>query len=628
MNAIIGNGFLSLCIICSLLTLVIPNKRFKNICFILSSLCPALSFIILLIAFITHDFSLHNVFFNSSSQLPLKYLIAAGWASHEGSFLLWFALLGLSSLAYYAYLNAAQFEDAIKVQYSINSPLYCFIASFILYDSSPFTAFAYRPAEGLGLNPMLQDAAIAIHPPILYLGNLCTWPIFLGAITLLQSKQQNPLILRIMQQFTALALMFLTIGITLGAWWAYRELGWGGYWFFDPVENISILPWLLCISLYHLYIIERTSNAGDNVKAICILGLLAFLSVCYGTFIVRSGIISSVHSFSFAPERGLWLFVMASTLSLIAFYCYYSANISPFSPQHHPPKQRAIIRQIFQMMNLFWLVPFIILVIALLYPIYCYLIYEAEISIDPEYFYQIFIPSIAPLILFAAIMPYSYRALKHHTILVASLIIAVAMLLAIWYFMNFKLLTISGVMLFSSLTLCIYTLNYWRIISDNFKNAISIQRLSMILGHLSFGMLALFITLNIHYAKSINFAGTKNASIKSGDWLVTLEDIKFAKHDNYLRQIVQFRIEDIKHNKVTILYPENRFYEIEKSLSQEVDIFSYLFHDIYAAIERIDEKTIYAKIYYQPFISFIWLSSAIMALAFLLSWTHNKMRKL
>ena len=217
---------------------IVIKGRIKLYSFFLSCLLPFLSFILLIIGFVKSDFGLRNVFLNSSTELPLIYRIAASFASHEGSILLWDSLLGLVSLTYIYCAKIT--KEAKEFGIVIFAFIQVLFVSFIIFTSNPFDAFSFVPSEGLGLNPMLQDVALSIHPPILYLGNICYAVIFTSALILLYRPEETKNILLLTRRFSACALMLLTIGVGLGSWWAYRELGWGGYWFFDPVENISV----------------------------------------------------------------------------------------------------------------------------------------------------------------------------------------------------------------------------------------------------------------------------------------------------------------------------------------------------------------------------------------------------
>jgi cytochrome c-type biogenesis protein CcmF len=274
MWAVISNigNLLLLITMASSIGAIITKRNFQLFCFYCSAFAALLSLLLLVSAFVSSDFSLKNVFLNSSSELPLIYKIAASWSSHEGSILFWHSLLCLVGVAYIKFSGLS--NDARSFSMIVFSIIQLLFISFIIFTSNPFVAFAFIPKQGLGLNPMLQDVAISIHPPILYLGNACYAALFTGALTILYKPNEVDVILPASKNFSNLALLLLTIGIGLGSWWAYRELGWGGYWFFDAVENISLLPWLSGIALHHFLIIYFRNK--KYLKWVIFLSILNF----------------------------------------------------------------------------------------------------------------------------------------------------------------------------------------------------------------------------------------------------------------------------------------------------------------------------------------------------------------
>lgn len=598
---------------------IVAQGRLKFYSFIIGCLLPSFCFILLIFAFLNSDFNIRNVFLNSSSTLPIIYKLAASFASHEGSMLLWNSFLGIVSFIYIQSQNKLSVE--VK---NAGMAIFAFIGalftSFIIFTSNPFDSFSFTPTEGLGLNPMLQDVALIIHPPILYFGNLCYAAIFTSGLLILYRPQEKDNLISLSKKFSSCSLMFLTIGIGLGSWWAYRELGWGGFWFFDPVENISLLPWLSGIALHHFLIIYKQKNSEQGnveqrnkyLKWIIILSILSFLLIIFGTFIVRSGIISSVHSFAFSPERGLYIFTifMILTISSFGYFLLKHKNIKT-TKENESTKELLIL-----LGNIFWLISLTVLVIALIYPIYCSLAYDIDVVIDPEYFYNVFVPIFIPIIFLAAITPYIGKKL-----IVAELItiggVSVICVLLLSYIM--ELSSIFKIICLVSIFLIFYMVKYILIESHYFSHYVSGSKLAIFLSHFGFGMLCLTITLNCALSYEVEFTGKIGNKIMGDKLNITLEDVKFSSYDNYYRQIAVLCVEDKNNNKV-ILKPENRLYKIEKTLSQEVDIFSFLFYDLYAVLSKVDKDIIHAKVYYQPFISFIWFSIFTISLGFSVSW--------
>ncbi len=602
MISLIGNFLLGSVLVAASAAIVARGRaRMWFFCF--SSLAPFAAFASLVYGFVISDFSVRNVFFNSSSILPLAYKISAAWASHEGSILMWFAMLSLIAFVYVRAFKGL--KDVQEFAIMILAFIQVLFGSFILFSSSPFTSFSFVPEEGMGLNPMLQDMALSIHPPILYLGNVSYVALFVSGCLLLYRPEEKKYILAISKVFSSFALFMLIMGIGLGAWWAYRELGWGGYWFFDPVENISLMPWLAGIALHHFLVV--TSRNGKFMRATILLSMLAFLLTIYGTFVVRSGIVSSVHSFAFSPERGLYIFSICLILTVLALVWFFlkSKNLQIAKAPANPQEIMILSG------GALWMVALLSLVLAIIYPIYCTLALDMEVVIDPKYFISIFVPIYFPLLLLAALAPTIMQKFTiRKFVVIASSIVGTFVLS---YFVPFA--EVSVCIAAASIYLMLQSLDYG--LSSYVSRSISLKRSSLILGHFGFGMLALSITLNSLLASEVEFVGKIGDKTESNGMVVKLVNVKFTEGENYYSQVGGFDIEDKNHNILT-LQPENRLYKIESSLSQEVDLHSFLFHDVYAVMSKVEKNIIHAKIYYQPFISMIWLAVMVMASGFML----------
>lgn len=635
----LGNSLLFISMINSGLTLVLPLllklvlssnlflrnshdkplllcKRLTLIFFYFNSLCILLSFFTLVYAFIVSDFTLKNIFLNSSTLKPLIYKIAGSWSSHEGSMLLWFSLLQITSCLYLVQIN----DQPIKyVSISILSTLQLLFSSFIYFTSNPFLVLSFKPAEGLGLNPMLQDIALTIHPPILYLGYVSyVVPFTIACSILANPRKQINLdlyFLNLTKIFTNIGLLFTTLGITLGSWWAYRELGWGGFWFFDPVENISLFPWLAAVTLHHFLIITIKTNRLANWTFI--LSIATFLLVLFSTFLVRSGLITSIHSFSASPERAVYLFIIFLIISCgsigvyIKWYYYHftkTVKNNLFSELHYNnhPKQIGII-----LGNICFLSALLILICATIYPIIYSLFYDKIVILDTKFFVNNFIVFTIPILFIIAFFQSKNSYKKQLFIVILSLIIT--------YIISFRIVfnEISFLIATASTFLILHIVHYFLVKTDYLKNSLKANNASMILGHFGFALVAFSITINSLLQSEIDFIGKAGESKTFKNLKVTLQNIKFAHRENYYRQIAEFWLEDEKNN-ITILKPENRLYIIEKTLSQESDIYSYLTHDLYAVLSNIDGDVIHAKIYYRPMINFIWLGSFIIISGFLI----------
>ena len=559
-----------------------------------------------------------NVFLNSSSTLPLIYKISASWASHEGSLLLWLALFGIVNVIYCSFAftdKGANFRES-----SLYQTTFCLITLLflitIIYTSNPFETFSFVPGNGLGLNPMLQDMAILIHPPILYLGNVLFSPIFISTIATFHvaTKFQSATFI-LNQKILSIALSALTFGIGLGSWWAYRELGWGGYWFFDPVENISLLPWLTGIILHHQFLVYQKDYSDSSARNIILFSLLSFLLILYGMFIVRSGIIASVHSFAFSPQRGLFIFAICLIVTLVAGYRFFGLA---HSKARTIPNQNALLINI---SSIFWGIALFLIVISLIYPIYCYLYHDEEVSIDINYFYQLLLPVFIPLLFFASFIAKTKFIFNLKELITNNwdilLLLVLSCISTIWIKQEVNFSLISSLLLLGSIFLCLSMIYFLIITTKYFSQALTNKKLALFLTHFGFGLLAFAVNFNVHFSAKIDFSGAVGDQVRLLDKIATLENIKFSQNDNYYRQIAVFKIEH--GNDHVILQPENRLYKTENSLSQEADIYSYLFQDIYAVISRVKGEIVEAQIYFQPFIMFIWLSIIMISLGFLIS---------
>jgi cytochrome c-type biogenesis protein CcmF len=484
--------------------------------------------------------------------------------------------------------------------------------SFIYFTSNPFNKLSFIPAEGLGLNPMLQDLALAIHPPILYLGYVSYIVPFVSACIILA---QQPLdtqlrtdgaeakLFKITKIFSSFGIMLMTLGIGIGAWWAYRELGWGGFWFFDPVENISLVPYLSAIALHHslLITIKHKRFVGFTVS----LSITTFLLVVFSTFIVRSGMLSSIHAFASSPERAIYLLIVFSAITLPSLILLVTKIGQMNSTVVSAFKEIGILYG-----NILLIIACIVLLAAIIYPIIYSIFYNESISISTQYFTIIFIPIVSLILLVAAI--FAVRSNINEYIITGFIAAIVALLT--YYTLKCNLIVLFGIV--CSTYLLLQTIYFLLKRTHYFTKALSTGATCMFLGHIGISLLALSIIFNSLLQSEIDFIGEVGESKNFGEFNVSLKNIKFSEGSNYYRQIAEFWVYCKSDKAITILKPENRYYLIERSLSQESDIYSYLFYDIYAVLSKIDGNIVHAKIYYRPLMSFIWLSIFIISCGF------------
>nr|WP_323738853.1 heme lyase CcmF/NrfE family subunit [Candidatus Trichorickettsia mobilis] len=613
--SILGNLIQILAILSSVIAIILSHTIYGRRLLYLSCFCSIFSFILLVYGFIISDFSIQNVFLNSSTIKPLVYKIAGSWASHEGSILLWLCLLSIINCIY-LYLSPVAFLFNNHIDHLINryqiiilSLLQLMFGSFIYFTSNPFHKLSFTPAEGLGLNPMLQDIALAIHPPILYLGYICyVVPFTVSCIILLiNTDEVNRIskLLKLAKTFAHCGILAMTCGISLGSWWAYRELGWGGFWFFDPVENISLMPWLSAIALHHT--ISITIISRKFIYWSLNLSIITYLLSILGTFLVRSGIIVSIHSFASSPERGIYMLIIFSVIALssIGLLAFRQLTIINRPLMF---KERGII-----IGNIFWLIGLLILATSVLYPVVRHLWRNELISVEYQYFIHSFIPVTIITTFLAAIFSVPKNCRKY----IVTLVLAVLLTCISSIKVSYTIISASAVM--AAIFLILQMLILLLTSSNYFKRMPPEKTMAMILSHAGLGLLVLSCTFNGLLQRETEFIGKVDDTIDLMQFNIQLKDIRFAKGVNYYRQIAEFWIDDNSTHKITILKPENRFYIIEQSLSQESDIFSYITHDLYAVLSRVDEDVVHAKIYYRPFISLIWLSAIIIVSGLLIS---------
>lgn len=590
-----GQILLALCIFCDI-GVVLFRKSLSRGFFFAGAAALFFSLCLLAYAFVSSDFSMEQVFLYSGSKLPLLYKIGAIWSGHEGSFLLWTAALS-SALAAEFYFRGEIFGGSEIV---ISSCTRLLFVSYIYLFSDPFGSTGMSLKEGLGLNPVLQDEALAIHPPLLYLGNILFAVPFVYSVSALVEKKKEESSFKISFRYTAMAMAFLSAGIGLGARWAYRELGWGGYWFFDPVENISLLPWLCGIISLHFLSVRIKSG---KFSALCLIfSVITFLSVVAGTFFARSGLLSSVHSFAYSEEKSFYLFAVSffiitlSSLILIFRVRYFFGETK---------KNYSVSEKTIAAGSIFWLAAFLSLLASVLYPLASLFFRGEYISLEIPYFTFSFIPCLIGALWLCAFFGEKFKYLP---ILISLSLASAAGIL-------FKILSGDGFLLaFSFTSGSFLALNSLR---ARLEKKYSKKSIGKFLGHFGAGLLALSVSLNLGFKREYEFYGEKGSNASFDNFTIELKDVSFGKEGGYYSQIAEFWVEDSDRNKITILRPENRFYRNERKLSQESSIVSSIGGDVYAVLGKIEGEKIGCFFYEEPAVPFIWISVALICAGFL-----------
>ena len=579
-------------------SLNLENKIYKFLTF--QFFFVVIGFFILLYSFFTSDFSNVTVYNNSHSTKPLFYKITGLWGNHEGSLLLW--LLVLTSFILFFFFNS---KNELK-----NFRLYTVIFHqiiiigffiFVLKTSNPFDTLFPIPTEGLGLNPILQDPALAIHPPVLYVGYVGTSIIFASALAAMVTGYVNSIWAKNLKKWVLISWTFLTGGILLGSIWAYYELGWGGFWFWDPVENISLMPWLSLTALLHC--ISTLEKRGILKSWSIILSIVTFMLSVTGTFLVRSGILNSVHTFANDPSRGIYILIFLFILifmSFVIFLIFESKNLENKKQIFFLSKETSVL------INNWFMIYFLsVVLIGTVYPIFLDVIISEKISVGPPFYNKLLIPFLVPFFLFMSVGP-SMNWIKTNLKFEMSyiyyfLLTLIATGITVYYLSQKNLLTI--ILIFSLVFLIIKTLpNFLKNNTNHSQN----------LSHLGFAMLMLSILFNSVTSTEI----IKN--IKVGDSFISKnEKITFKKvikeeERNYSSIIGIFEIKN-NYDKIIKLNPEIRIYNQPVIATSEAAIKTTLFKDRFITINLIkDEQLFNVRYQNKPFMIWIWISTLII----------------
>jgi len=561
-----------------------------------------ISFLGLIISFINSDFSNETVFNHSHTTKPLFYKITGTWGNHEGSLLLWLLVLTLFISLFiiksrqqptrYRILTLL-FQQVIIIGFFI----------FLLKTSSPFNYIFPIPTEGLGLNPILQDPALAIHPPILYLGYVGSSIIFSSALSAMSLNYISREWASHIKYWVLVSWIFLTLGILLGSIWAYYELGWGGFWFWDPVENVSLMPWLALTTLIHCVIVLEKRLILTSW--VVILSISTFtLSMC-GTFLVRSGILNSVHTFANDPERGLFILIFLFTLiflSLFIFFFFHKENHKINNSVSLISKETSIIIN-----NWFMMYFLSVILVGTVYPIFLDVISSEKISVGPPFYNKLIIPFLIPFLFFMTIGPklkWIKSDIKDRVYLVSFFLISLLLSILIIKNLNLKFL-FNTILITFAFYLFFITLRDFFVIKN--------KNLSQIVAHFGFSLFILSILFNNIFTTEI-ITNLKVGEVYTSKKIqIKFENINQKQSQNYKSFIGKFSIENDKGN-VEIMEPELRIYNQPNIITSEADIKTNLLSDRFITMNTVQSQD-YFNIRYQikPFMFWIWLSVLLIA---------------
>ena len=566
------------------------------------------SFLGLIISFINSDFSNETVYNHSHTTKPLFYKISGTWGNHEGSLLLWLLVLTL-----FLFLFLLKSKEQSK-KYRILTLFFQQIIIigffiFLLKTSNPFSYIFPTPAEGLGLNPILQDPALAIHPPILYLGYVGSSIIFSSTLAAATLNKINKEWAAHIKKWVLLSWIFLTLGILLGSIWAYYELGWGGFWFWDPVENVSLMPWLALTTLLHcLLVLEKRFLLTSWVV---ILSISTFtLSMC-GTFLVRSGILNSVHTFANDPERGLFILIFLFSLiflSLFIFFFFHKFENKNMNQLFWLSKETSILVN-----NWFMMYFLTVVLIGTVYPIFLEVISSEKISVGPPFYHKLIIPFLIPFLFMMAIGP-KLKWIKSDMLIKKRLIV----LFLISFLLSLLLvIKLNKDILINSILLTFAFYLFFISLRDFFiKKKLSLPQN---FAHFGFSLLILSILFNNILSKEIITNLKVGEIYKSEKFEINFENIDQVEKKNFKEIIGKFIIKDSEDN-IEILNPGLRIYNQPNIVTSEADIKVNLFEDKFMTMNYVPNQD-YFNIRYQikPFMIWIWFSVLLITFGGIIS---------
>jgi cytochrome c-type biogenesis protein CcmF len=583
----------------------------------------ALSFAVLAWAFYKNDFSVLYVANNSNSALPTFYRFTAVWGAHEGSLLLWALALSTWSVLVGAYSRNLPATFASRVIGTLGVVSIGFL-SFILFTSSPFERLVPAAMDGRDLNPLLQDPALAVHPPMLYIGYVGFSVAFAFAVAALLEGRLDEKWARWARPWTTLAWFFLTIGIALGSWWAYYELGWGGWWFWDPVENASFMPWLVGTALIHSLAV--TEKRGLFKSWTLLLAITAFSLSLLGTFLVRSGVLVSVHAFASDPSRGLFILAflgvcIGGSLGLFAWRGPSLRTRGGFD---------VVSRESFILFNnLLLLVAAALILIGTLYPLFLDALNMGKISVGPPYFNVVFLIPTLPLLALLAVGMHSLwkkgklEDVSRPVLLMLAVSVAFGVLVPVFAYGGFHLMASVGL-----------ALGVWVILSSLYepwrrlrqKQSLSPGVLGMAIAHIGVGLFAIGVTVTQSYRIEKDVALKPGESVELKGYKFDFRSTREVEGPNYTA-IESEMVVTREGREVATLHPQKRVYRVQTMPMTESGIEVDWNRDLFVAMgDDLGAGAWSVRVQYKPMVRFIWLGALVMALGGLIAISDRRYR--
>ena len=594
----------------------------------------AVAFTCLAWSFVSNDFSVLNVASNSNSMLPLRYRFAATWGSHEGSLLLWVLMLNLWMTAVSVFSRRLPSEMVARIL-SVMAMISIGFLLFLLLTSNPFERLLPPAADGRDLNPLLQDPGMVIHPPMLYMGYVGFSVAFAFAIAALIGGQLDATWARWSRPWTTMAWAFLTVGIAMGSGWAYYVLGWGGWWFWDPVENASFMPWLVGTALVHSLAVSE--KRGGFKSWTVLLAIVAFSLSLLGTFLVRSGVLTSVHAFATDPRRGIFILAFLALVigAALALFAWRAPKVGLGGAFAFVSREAALLVN-----NVLLVVAAAAVLLGTLYPLFLDALGLGKISVGPPYFESVFVPLMAPAVFLMAIAPLArwkqdrpldlaLRLKWAFAVAVASALLlpltlgrwtpllALGILLAVWVagagFVNLierALQQRASARVSVSTALRRLPRGYWGMLAAHFGVAVFIVGVTLVRGY------------EIEKDVRMNPGDT----VAAGGYQFRLDGLKQVQGPNY--DATRGAISVTRNERpVAMLHPEKRIFTVQQMPMTEAAIDTGLTRDLYVSLgEPLPGGAWVVRVYYKPFVSWIWGGAFLMALGGIIAVTDRRYR--
>jgi cytochrome c-type biogenesis protein CcmF len=585
----------------------------------------------LIYAFVSNDFTVTYVASNSNSSLPVYYRVAGAWGGHEGSLLLWIWMLVMWSFAVAVFSRQLPDETVARVLGVMGLVGVGFLA-FLLFTSNPFDRMLPGAPDGRDLNPLLQDFGMIIHPPLLYMGYVGFSVAFAFAIAALMGGQLDAAWARWSRPWTTVAWMFLTLGIFMGSFWAYYELGWGGWWFWDPVENASFMPWLVGTALIHSLAV--TEKRGSFKNWTVLLAIIAFSLSLLGTFLVRSGVLTSVHAFATDPERGLFILIFLSIVigGSLLLYAWRAPSVGLGGSFALVSRESVLLVN-----NVLLLVASGTVLLGTLYPLFLDALNLGKISVGPPYFQSVFVPLMIPVLVLVAVGPFvrwkeaSLPDLLRRLRLVALAAIVVAIALAIVLAASPMVtagLAFAVWIIFASVSHVVERVRHAPASMSLGKRLAREPRSywAMLVAHAGMGVFVVGVTMVSGFddQKDVNMRVGETATVNG--YSFTLKDLKEVKGPNYVAARGTFEV-TYGGKLLRVLEPEKRMYTVQQMPMTEAGIDRGFTRDLYVSLgEATQDGAWVVRVQHKPFVGWIWGGCIIMAIGGMLAASDRRYR--